>query len=40
MMRDRPRLASPFTPVGALRMPDIPAEQIGREEIITGGERL
>ncbi|WP_369223558.1 LUD domain-containing protein [Streptomyces sp. R39] len=40
MMRDRPRLASLFTPDGALRIPDIPAEQIGREEIITGGERL
>ncbi|MGY5048132.1 nuclear transport factor 2 family protein [Streptomyces sp. 900105755] len=40
MMRDRPRLASLFTPDGALRMPNIPAEQIGREEIIAGGERL
>lgn len=40
MMRDRPRLASLFTPDGALRMPDIPAEQIGREEIRAGGERL
>ncbi|MEU9243905.1 nuclear transport factor 2 family protein [Streptomyces sp. NPDC048385] len=40
MMRDRPRLASLFTPDGALRMPDIPAELIGREEIITGSERL
>ncbi|MGW1622540.1 LUD domain-containing protein [Streptomyces sp. NPDC002172] len=40
MMRDRPRLASLFTPDGALRMPNIPVEQIGREEIISGGERL
>ncbi|MEU2335563.1 LUD domain-containing protein [Streptomyces sp. NPDC013172] len=40
MMRDRARLASLFTPDGALRMPNIPAEQIGREEIRAGGERL
>jgi len=40
MMRDRPRLASLFTPDGALRMPNIPAELIGREEILAGGERL
>ncbi|MER6083817.1 LUD domain-containing protein [Streptomyces sp. NPDC001833] len=40
MMRDRPRLASLFTPDGALRMPNIPVEQIGREEIVSGGERL
>ncbi|MFI5797463.1 LUD domain-containing protein [Streptomyces sp. NPDC051677] len=40
MMRDRPRLASLFTPDGALRMPNIPVEQVGREEIIAGGERL
>ncbi|MEV1065389.1 nuclear transport factor 2 family protein [Streptomyces sp. NPDC050263] len=40
MMRDRPRLASLFTPDGALRMPDIPVEQVGREEILAGGERL
>jgi ketosteroid isomerase-like protein len=40
MMRDRPRLASLFTPDGALRMPDIPAELIGREAILAGGERL
>ncbi|MGI3224611.1 LUD domain-containing protein [Streptomyces sp. GTA36] len=40
MMRDRPRLASLFTPDGALHMPNIPAEQIGREEIRAGGERL
>ena len=40
MMRDRARLASPFTPDGALRMPNIPAELVGREEIRAGGERL
>ncbi|WP_328484065.1 LUD domain-containing protein [Streptomyces sp. NBC_00377] len=40
MMRDRPRLASLFTPDGALRMPNIPVEQIGRDEIRAGGERL
>ena len=40
MMRDRARLASLFTPDGALRMPNIPAELVGREEIRAGGERL
>jgi ketosteroid isomerase-like protein len=40
MMRDRVRLASLFTPDGALRMPNIPVELIGREQIRTGGERL
>jgi ketosteroid isomerase-like protein len=40
MMRDRPRLASLFTPDGALRMPNIPVELLGREEIRAGGERL
>ena len=40
MMRDRARLASLFTHDGALRMPSIPAEMVGREEIRTGGERL
>ncbi|MFE7704415.1 nuclear transport factor 2 family protein [Streptomyces sp. NPDC057486] len=40
MMRDRPRLASLFTPNGALRMPNIPAEMVGPEEIRAGGERL
>ena len=40
MMRDRARLASLFTPDGALRMPNIPAEQIGREQIRAGGEEL
>jgi hypothetical protein len=40
MMRDRPRLASLFTPDGVLRMPNIPVEQVGRQQIVTGGERL
>ena len=40
MMRDRARLASLFTPDGALRMPNVPAELAGREEIRAGGERL
>jgi ketosteroid isomerase-like protein len=40
MMRDRARLASLFTPDGALRMPNVPAELVGREEIRAGGERL
>lgn len=40
MMRDRPRLASLFTPDGVLRMPNIPVEQVGREEILAGGELL
>jgi ketosteroid isomerase-like protein len=40
MTRDRARLASLFTPDGALRMPNIPAEMVGRAEIRTGGERL
>ncbi len=40
MMRDRARLAALFTPDGALRMPNIPVELIGRKEIRTGGERL
>lgn len=40
MMRDRTRLASLFTEDGVLRMPDVPVEQAGREEILAGGERL
>jgi ketosteroid isomerase-like protein len=40
MMRDRARLASLFTPGGILRMPNIPAELVGREEIRAGAERL
>ena len=40
MMRDRARLASLFTEDGVLRMPNIPVELVGREEIRAGGERL
>ncbi|OLZ68064.1 hypothetical protein AV521_21360 [Streptomyces sp. IMTB 2501] len=40
MMRDRARLAALFTPDGVLRMPNVPVELIGREEIRTGRERL
>jgi ketosteroid isomerase-like protein len=40
MMRDRARLAALFTEDGVLRMPNIPAELVGREEIRAGGERL
>lgn len=40
MMRDRERLAALFTPDGALRMPNIPVELVGREAIRTGGEKL
>ncbi len=40
MMRDYDRLASLFTPDGAVRMPHIPAEAVGREEIRAGIERL
>ena len=40
MMRDRPRLAALFTEDGALRMPNVPVELIGREQIRVGGERL
>ncbi|MGV9563478.1 nuclear transport factor 2 family protein [Streptomyces sp. NPDC003480] len=40
MMRDGVRLAKLFTPDGVLRMPNVPIELIGPEEIRTGGERL
>jgi ketosteroid isomerase-like protein len=40
MMRDYDRLASLFTHDGAWRMPDIPAELAGREEIRAWGERV
>ncbi len=39
-MRDYDRVASLFTPDGALRMPNIPAELAGREEIRAWGERV
>ena len=40
MMRDWDRLASLFTHDGAVRMPHVPAEATGREEIRAGIERL
>lgn len=40
MMRDRARLASLFTVDGVLRMPAIPAEAVGRDQIREQGERL
>jgi ketosteroid isomerase-like protein len=40
MMRDYDRLATLFTPDGALRMPNIPAELTGQEQIRGWGERV
>jgi ketosteroid isomerase-like protein len=40
MMRDGDRLASLFAPDGALRMPNVPGEFVGREEIRAGRQRL
>jgi len=40
MMRDYHRVASLFTPDGVWRMPKIPVELAGREEIRTWGERV
>jgi ketosteroid isomerase-like protein len=40
MMRDYDRLASLFTQDGMLRMPNIPAELAGREEIRAWGDRV
>ena len=40
MMRDRSRMASLFTADGVLRMPNVPVELAGREQILAGGERL
>jgi ketosteroid isomerase-like protein len=40
MMRDYDRLASLFTPDGALRIPDANVELAGREEIRAWGERV
>ncbi len=40
MMNDHDRLASLFTHDGVLRMPNIPAEFNGREEIRVGRRRL
>jgi ketosteroid isomerase-like protein len=40
MMRDYDRLATLFTHDGALRMPNVPAQLVGREEIRAWGERV
>ena len=40
MMRAYDRLASQFTHDGAVRIPDINTEAVGREEIRAGIERL
>jgi ketosteroid isomerase-like protein len=40
MMRDYHRVASLFTPDGVWRMPKIPVELAGREEIRAWGERV
>ena len=40
MMRDGDRLANLFTPDGALRMPNVPIELVGREQITAGREEL
>jgi ketosteroid isomerase-like protein len=40
MMREYDRAASLFTPDGALRMPNVPVELVGREEIRGWGERV
>ncbi len=40
MMRDYDRLASLFSPDGAVRMPHVPAELVGREQIRAWGERV
>ena len=40
MMRDYDRVASLFTPDGALRMPDVPVDLAGQEEIRAWGERV
>jgi ketosteroid isomerase-like protein len=40
MMRDYDRVASLFTPDGVWRMPDIPAEFEGQEQIRAWGDRV
>ena len=40
MMRDYDRLASLFTPDSALRMPNVPAELAGHQQIRAWGERV
>ena len=39
MMCDYDRLALLFTPDGALRMPDVPVELVGREQILAWRDR-
>src|SRR5262245_32405285 len=40
MMCDYDRVASLFTPDGALRMPNVPVELVGREQIRAWRERV
>src|SRR5580693_8431059 len=40
MMGDYDRAASLFTPDGALRMPNIPAELVGQDQLRAWGERV
>ncbi|MGV9451597.1 nuclear transport factor 2 family protein [Streptomyces sp. NPDC003635] len=40
MMRDYDRIASLFTPDGVWRMPDIPAEMSGQDQIRAWGRRV
>ncbi|SRR6185437_11659384 len=40
MMRDYDRLAALFTPDGVLRMPNVPAELAGREQMRAFGRRV
>jgi ketosteroid isomerase-like protein len=40
MMRDYDRVAALFTPDGALRMPDVPVELAGQEQIRAWGARV
>jgi ketosteroid isomerase-like protein len=40
MMRDYDRAAALFTPDGALRMPNVPVELTGQEQIRAWGERV
>jgi ketosteroid isomerase-like protein len=40
MMRDYNRAAALFTPDGALRMPNVPVELVGQEQIRAWGERV
>ena len=40
MMRDYDRAAALFTPDGALRMPNVPVELVGEEQIRAWGERV